>query len=220
MKKGILFLNGTPPRQNCIENIAARKRTEKFSVFCTDGAYTYITPFIRPDAVVGDFDSLDRQSVVGESEIIAFSADKDYTDGYLAVKIMIERGYEDIDIYGAYGGRPDMAESNYVLLALALKAGISARFCGEMNTYMINGSISFSAAKDAVVSLVPFTDSVHILYTKGLKYALSDYTMQKLEGIESVDYVMGVSNAGMGNQAEIALDAGVALVFVEEKSRR
>lgn len=220
VKKGILFLNGEPPACRELREIAIRKKENEIAVFCTDGAYAYVVPFMQPDAVVGDFDSLDKNAVHESCEVIAYSFDKDYTDGYLAVKIMIERGFTDIDIFGAYGGRPDMAESNYTLLALALKSGVRARFCGKMSAYMTNGLFCAQAQTGATLSLVPFTDVLHILHTKGLKYALTDYTMKRFDGIESSRYIMGVSNVCECESVEISVGNGVALVFIEEKSGR
>ena len=113
MKKGVLFLNGEPPQIDIIEKAVS----QGVPVYCTDGAYAYLSAVRVPDTVIGDFDSFAVENVCESCETVAFSADKDYTDGFLAVKIMIERGFTDIDIFGAYGGRPDMAESNYLLLA-------------------------------------------------------------------------------------------------------
>lgn len=214
MKKAVLFLNGKPPQRSEIEAVFADPSV--LLVFCTDGAYTYLLPHL-PDAVVGDFDSVARARIQSGVEIISFGAEKDFTDGYLAMKILLERGYTDIDVYGAYGGRPDMQESNYTLLALALKKGARARLCGKQNTYLCNGEITLSLAKGATFSLVPFTDTVHIVYTKGLKYALTDYTMRKFETVDAPDYVMGVSNEATGEEdVRVAVSDGVALVFAEE----
>ena len=216
MKKGVLFLNGEPPQIDIIEKAVS----QGVPVYCTDGAYAYLSAVRVPDTVIGDFDSFAVENVCESCETVAFSADKDYTDGFLAVKIMIERGFTDIDIFGAYGGRPDMAESNYTLLALALKSGVRARFCGKMSAYMTNGLFCAHVQTGATLSLVPFTDVLHILHTKGLKYALTDYTMKRFDGIESSRYIMGVSNVCECESVEISVGNGVALVFIEEKSGR
>ncbi len=214
MKKGLLFLNGTPPSKS--ELTALKSEVGEAEVYCTDGAYAYMSASFLPDVVVGDFDSFDKNKVNPSCEIISFSPDKDFTDGHLAVKIMAERGFTDIDIFGAYGGRPDMAESNTQLLALAHRLGVSARFCGEMNTYFVCGEFAARVKIGATVSVVPFTDKVHILYTKGLKYALADYTIAKLDGIESPHYIMGVSNKSVSETVAIAVSDGAALVYLQE----
>lgn len=215
MKKGVLFLNGAPPDTDALIGAQVAKRGGA-SVYCTDGAYSYVSRVFLPDAVVGDFDSIDEDIVDVSCEKISFPSEKDFTDGFLALKEMISRGIDDIEIFGAYGGRPDMEESNYMLLALALKSGVSAVMRGEFSTYMINTSFVSNVKKGAIVSLVPFTDSVHILYTKGLKYALCDYTMNRFEGIEKDNFIMGVSNLSVSERIEIGIDDGAALVFVQQ----
>lgn len=212
--KGLLFLNGTPPLKTEIEKAVAENKDSK--IYCTDGAYTYLSNVCLPNTVVGDFDSVAREEINCKCEIITFNADKDFTDGFLAIKIMAERGFTDIDIYGAYGGRPDMVQSNYDILSFALKRNIKARFVGEMNTYLVKGHLKKTVKKGATVSVVPFTDSVHILYTKGLKYALSDYNMFKFDSVCSPGYIMGVSNVSADENIEISVDKGIATVFIQE----
>ena len=213
MKKGVLFLNGEPPQIDIIEKAVS----QGVPVYCTDGAYAYLSAVRVPDTVIGDFDSFAVENVCESCETVAFSADKDYTDGFLAVKIMIERGFTDIDIFGAYGGRPDMAESNFALLAYALKKGVKAVFCGEMNAYLVRGKFTANTQIGATVSIVPFSDKVHILYTKGLKYALTDYEMCKFDNVDAPDYRRGVSNESSEENVEVETDGGTALLFVRER---
>ena len=216
MKKCLLFLNGEPPGSAMLANL--KKESGKgIDVFCTDGAYRYLSEYIVPDVLIADFDTLTREEVDSDkTEILSFGAEKDYTDGFLAIKIIVERGYTDVDIYGAYGGRPDMAESNYFILAYALRKGVRAKFCGNMQTSMCTGTFCEVLPKGSLVSVVPFSDELHILYTKGLKYALTDYTMKKIDGIDAPEYIMGVSNESTEDRVEIAFTEGVALVFVKE----
>ncbi|MDE6397897.1 MAG: thiamine diphosphokinase, partial [Clostridiales bacterium] len=213
MKKGYLFLNGEPPEKDELRAVAnARTADRSLAVYCTDGAYRYLRGALMPDTVLGDFDSMPCEEASGVCEILAYPPEKDYTDGFLAVKIMAERGYRAIDISGAYGGRPDMAESNFGLLALAHKAGVRARFCGNMQTYLVSGVFATELAKGATFSMVPFSDMAHIVYTKGLKYSLHDYAMYKYADIDAPDYVMGVSNEALGGRAEVAIHEGLALI--------
>ncbi len=213
MKKAVLFLNGRPPVRALIDRAFADPTVAL--VFCTDGAYKYLLPHL-PDAVVGDFDSVARTSIKAGIELIQFSREKDCTDGFLAMRILIERGYKEIDVYGAYGGRPDMQESNYLLLALAQNCGVRARLCGTQNTYLVTDRFSCKLPLGARLSLVPFTDKAHIVYTKGLKYPLSDYALSRFDAVDSPDFIMGTSNQATEEEVEVAVGRGAVLVFVEE----
>ena len=218
MKKCLLFLNGDPPDDNTLNKIANdRSAGVSGDIYCTDGAYRYLSRYVLPDVLIADFDTLRREEADPEKmEIISFGAEKDFTDGFLAIVKIAERGYTEVDIFGAYGGRPDMAESNYFLLVYALSKGVKARFCGETHTYLCTDFFSVNLPKGSTVSVVPFSDELHILYTKGLKYALADYTMKKIEGVDAQGYVMGVSNESTEDRVEIAFGKGYALVFVKE----
>ena len=80
--KGLLFLNGTPPLKTEIEKAVAENKDSK--IYCTDGAYTYLSNVCLPNTVVGDFDSVAREEINCKCEIITFNADKDFTDGFLS----------------------------------------------------------------------------------------------------------------------------------------
>lgn len=217
LKKGILFLNGEPPRNEYLYDVRDLINGDaEVGVYCTDGAYSYVSKFFVPTAVIGDFDSQDISVIDKNCEKITYNAEKDHTDGFLAVKVMAERGVECIDIYGAYGGRPDMTESNYIILALARKLGVKARFCGDCQTYLVGESFITEVKKGSTVSVVPYTDSAHILYMKGLKYELNDYTLTKLDTVDKPDYIMGVSNQSIDDKVEIAVTSGLALVFIHD----
>ncbi len=217
MKKALLFLNGIPPANETLRKLSETCRQDRqIVVCCTDGAYRYLSPYMTPDILVGDFDSLERSEVSASCEIVSFGAEKDYTDGYLAMDILISRGYGDIDVYGAYGARPDMAEYNYSLLVLAHKRRVRAKLCGDTVTYLTHSNFSADVPVGATVSLAPFSDRLHIVYTRGLKYALFDYTMCRFDTVGLPTYVMGVSNQSTASHIEIGIDKGIALVFVSQ----
>lgn len=214
MKKGLLFLNGTPPSKLLFSQIDLN-----FDKFCTDGAFNYLKKYCLPDFIVGDFDSikLSKNSIPESIKILKFPAEKDFTDGFLAVKIMIEQDFDVIDIYGALGGRPDHEMSNYLLLSLASKAGITARFVGEkFDIHLAKTKFNATTKIGKIVSLVPFSDKVHILYTKGLKYPIENLVMQKYEDIDKANYIMGVSNCAESENIEYAIQDGLALVYLEK----
>ena len=61
---------------------------------------------IRPDLIVGDFDSLGR--VPAGDNILRHPVEKDDTDTMLAVKTALDRGMGTIVFYGCLGGRLDL----------------------------------------------------------------------------------------------------------------
>ncbi|MBV6658608.1 MAG: thiamine diphosphokinase [Devosiaceae bacterium] len=89
---------------------ALREAANGRRILAADGGITHAEPLrVTPELWVGDFDSahpadLERYANVPRQ---AFPAEKDATDGALAIKAAFERGANDILFVGAFGGRLD-----------------------------------------------------------------------------------------------------------------
>ncbi len=213
--RAVIFLNGTPPSDKLVNSIGDIK---DFYSVCTDGAYRYAVKYGKPDLLLGDFDSLDLPNarVPESTEILRYKVEKNFTDGYLAVKECAARGIKSVVIFGAFGGRPDHEYCNYSLLPLCRELGINARMAGEnYDVYFVNDAITAKVRTSATVSVVPFSDKAHILYTKGLKYPSDGLTYDKIENLSADDLVMGVSNLAESSEITVALAGGAVLVFIE-----
>lgn len=204
MKKSVVFLNGNAPLEKDFKGFDFYDSL----VVCADGAYRYVKDFLKPNVILGDFDSIDVDEIDDGAEIIRFSPEKDYTDGHLAVQLAIDRGAEEITVFGAFGGRPDHEYSNLSLLYLAKCAGVVAKLIGAGYCVTLeNGRIEKTVAKGAYVSLVPFFQSAHILSTKGLKYPMKNVTLDRL-------HILGISNEALSDSFTVETD-GELLVFIE-----
>ena len=62
---------------------------------------------IKPVIAIGDFDSLEDESLLEGIERVVFPVAKDESDTELALMYGIEHGYDSFDIYGVTGGRLD-----------------------------------------------------------------------------------------------------------------
>ena len=65
---------------------------------------------ITPQFAVGDFDSIsdsERNFIQQQIEINPYNSEKDDTDLALGIDQAVKRGYRNIDVYGATGGRLD-----------------------------------------------------------------------------------------------------------------
>lgn len=176
---------------------------------CADGAYDYLRGKLVPDVILGDFDSVTKRDFPSSSEIRTFQPEKDYTDGDLAIECAIEKGADEIDVYGAFGGaRPDHAYANLSLLYLGKKGGAKVRLLSKKWVVTLeNGFAELATKRGGYVSLVPFFGSSHILSTKGLKYPAHDVKLNREQSL-------GISNEADGERAEVTV-VGETLVFVE-----
>ena len=201
--KAVIFLNG----EFDSDPVEAAKGAD-FTV-CADGAYDYLRGRIVPTVILGDFDSVSERDFPIGSEILTFPPEKDFTDGHLAIASATERGADEIDVYGAFGGvRPDHAYANLSLLYLGKKRGAFVRLISRKWVVTLeNGKFSTAAKRGGYVSLVPFFESSHILSTKGLKYSACDVTLYREQSL-------GISNEANGDVVEVDL-SGETLVFVE-----
>jgi|GEM_PF-164472 len=105
-------------------------------IVCADGGYNALRERgIVPNVLTGDMDSIEP-SALDEARnrgvrIIKFDADKNETDGELALRFLAAEGITELDIYGAFGGRPDHEAANLALLIAARDLGVNAVIRGE-----------------------------------------------------------------------------------------
>ena len=202
--KAVIFLNGNAPS---VEEIKRAESSTDF-ILCADGAYNYLCNIIKPSVILGDFDSVNSRNFPKACEIIEFNPEKDYTDGELSVKIALERGYNEIEIYGAMGGRPDHEYANYGLLIQAREGGAKAKIVsGNWEISIIDGAQTFATSKGKTVSFAPLYESAHIIKTSGLKYQATDVTVVRSQSLT-------ISNVALGEGAGIETE-GEMLLFVE-----
>jgi thiamine pyrophosphokinase len=198
----VVILNGVMPELS--NNFFDGKK-----IICADGAYLHAEKMgVKPDLVIGDFDSLDAASVLPDIETVKFSSDKDYTDGELAVREAIKRGAKNIEIIGAAGKREDHFYANFILLYIALKSGANASIITDYTRIlMFDGDISVNVQEGSYVSIVPFTGPLHIINTEGLKYKIRD-------GVIGFDCTLGISNVATSGNVKINLKSGCGILFI------
>lgn len=181
-------------------------------VICVDGGAAHIRNFgIKPDVLMGDFDSIsleDYEYFSGTGvEIFKFPVEKDMTDTELAVEYAIDRGFQSIVIIGGLGTRFDHSLSNIFLLKRMLDKGVHGTVVNEYNLIsLVNRSIQLQREKGTKVTLLPFTEKVVGVTTKGLYYPLDNATID-------IGSTWGVSNEFISETAEVTLREGLLLVI-------
>lgn len=174
---------------------------------------------ILPDAVLGDYDSIDPEIVTyyrNQTNIPmeTFPSEKDDTDTEIALKRAIAMEPTQIYILGAFGGRQDHFIANLHLLNLALKKGISAWLVDGQNRITLidkNQTIEKIEKDWKYISFLPFTDKVEGITLVGFKYGLDDYTMTKGSSI-------GVSNEAVSIPAQVKLESGT-LIMIQSRDK-
>lgn len=196
--RGILLLNGEPYNGE-IDDCGAL-------VYCCDGAYRWAHGKVRIDKNVGDFDSLDVLPDPPPEEI--YPAEKDFTDGEIALLKLLEKGADEIEIYGGGGGRIDHFLGNLQLLFHALSRGAKCTLVTDKElVFAASGKINFGQYNGKTVSVLPFGGVLRIMDYKGLKYPYPPAL--------HLGECRGISNIVQSKDAFVEAD-GVALVIVNK----
>ena len=127
----------------------------------------------RVDIFVGDKDSV-RNEIKCKNQIL-LNVEKDETDGEAAVKYLVEKGCRKINFYGVTGGRIDHILANLSIMALSVQNGCQVvAYCNDCEIYMTNSQLSLKIPQFSTISLVPFTDEVHIISLESVKWQIFD----------------------------------------------
>ncbi|RUW17992.1 thiamine diphosphokinase, partial [Mesorhizobium sp. M4B.F.Ca.ET.013.02.1.1] len=118
---------------------------------------------LTPELWVGDFDSVpaDLPHDLAAVPRQVFPAEKDKTDGELAIAAALERGATGLVLAGAFGGK--RADHAFLHLALAVRlaeAGISVLLTSgaQEGIPLLPGKAGFDYADGTLVSVLGFSD--------------------------------------------------------------
>ena len=167
---------------------------------------------LTPDLVIGDMDSLPDAARAGlEANGRAFIVHpraKDETDLELALTYAVDRGFDDIIILGALGGRLDHTLANVLLLALPRLAGAQVRIVdgGQVALLARPGRpVTLHGQPGDLVSLLPLGGDASGVTTAGLAWPLDGDTLP-------FGASRGVSNEMTAPLARVQVEAGHLLV--------
>lgn len=183
-------------------------RKEDF-IIAADGGYARtLAAGIRPDLIIGDFDSLGR--IPKEDRVITLPVVKDVTDTYAAIEQGKIRGYRHFMLYGCTGGRIDHTVANVQTAAELAGQGMTCRIVDKTQiiTALCDGTMEFGPEHRGFVSVFSHTDRCTGVTLKGLKYELENAEL-------SNRFPLGVSNEFLGIPATVAVSEGVAVLVYE-----
>ncbi len=169
---------------------------------------------IRPNYIVGDFDSLPEEIVTYYKErndvpIREFNPVKDASDTEIAGRYAVERGYGNITILGGTGTRLDHVMANIQVLSIPARAGIPAEIIDGHNRIRVverEVRLKKSETYGEYFSLFPLGGEVRHLYIRGAKYPLTDHTLVPYDSL-------CVSNQIDGEEAVIAFGEGMVILM-------
>ena len=210
-KRAVIFANG-----ELSDPAAARAALrEEDVVLAADGGARHCRALgIRPDALIGDFDSLESSEVEEFAaewvEILRHPARKDFTDLELAMRHARSLDVEEILVLGALGKRWDQTLANLLLPAEEDYRTVQIRLIdGKQEVLLGRGgsTLRLHGRAGDTVSLIPLAGEAGPVTTQGLEYPLRAEML-------AFGSTRGVSNVMLGETASIEIEQGMLLCVV------
>jgi len=177
------------------------------------GARFLLEQGIRPDVVVGDFDSLPAADVerleAAGVELVRHPVRKDRTDGEMAADEALRRGAGELVLAGALGALDHTLGHLAILRRLAAR-GVAARLAAPRLTVRVFAApdeAQLDAPAGTRVSIMPLQGDA-LVTLEGFDYALD-------RGVLPQDACLGLGNAVVA-AARILVHEGSVAVLVED----
>lgn len=164
---------------------------------------------IRPDVILGDFDSLGF--VPDGEQVLVSPAVKDDTDLMLACREGIARGYRKFRLYGGLGGaRVSHTVANLQLLRWLADQGARGTLYGRKSevTLLREQTVRFPAERTGFLSLLAAGDEA-VVTVRGAFYELENHVL-------TGRFPLGVSNVFCGRETEVIAHEGDLLLILEQ----
>lgn len=192
--------------------LAVTKSLSQFDkvIAADSGAASAVSLKITPDVVIGDFDSIDENTVVflkkRNTEFIRFPKEKDATDTELAIDFAVKNGATKITVLGgAAGDRIDHVLAN---VFLPMQYSVPIFFVdADSVLWFANGPKKeiIKGRSGDLLSLIPLSQ-IEEIKTASLQYPLHNETL-------FVGRSRGVSNMFTQKEAEIKWKSGQLFII-------
>lgn len=182
-------------------------------VIAADGGYkALIARGVKPDIVMGDFDSLGK--IPDRENIEVHPIEKDETDMAIAVSYGFSIGCNAFILNGGCGGRIDHTLANIQLLISIAKRGGKGYLPGNgfVITAVSNAEIRFPKGARGIVSVFCMDGIAFGVTERGFKYELTNAALYS-------DNALGVSNEILSDDAFISVHNGCLVIVCTQDAR-
>ena len=192
----------------CAENITEHPKGDDLIIAADGGYKTALSLGVRPDILLGDFDSLGNENIPDSIERLQVPAEKDFTDTQLAADTAVKKGASEVVIIGGLDGRLDHTLSN---LAILEDMGAKRLHCHITNgynrvRYLNSTSTLIPRSGYRYLSLLCLSEKVKGVSVEGCKYPLKNATLTR-------SFQYAVSNEITGNCALVSVRKGGVYVI-------
>jgi thiamine pyrophosphokinase len=198
------------------------------AIICADGGYALcLANGLRPDAVIGDFDSLSAEQAyeieVADIEKIVHPREKDDTDLMLCIKYGLEKGFGQFLIVGGIGGDFGHTMANLQALSYLADFGCEAEIATDRERLLMVDGGAMSVRKDAKpampvsfdgqpgtrFSVLSWSERSLGVYINNAKYTLTDATLTQ-------NHPIGVGNEFINEKpVTVSVKSGRLLIIIQ-----
>lgn len=180
---------------------------DDYYIFCDGGLKHKKKLGVKPDLIIGDFDS-HKKPLESRAQIIQLPKEKDDTDTFFAVKHAVSKGFNDFLLVGMIGDRFDHSLCNISMLLFLEQEGKSAQIADDFGIMEILGESEKSISSQySFFSLMNVCGDVSGVYISGAKYPLEN-------GSIPATYSYGISNEVLpGQVAKVRVESGKLLLL-------
>jgi len=199
---GVCYIFGALP----VTELAHTIGEGDFLIAADKGIDTMEKFHLKPDMVVGDFDSLGY--VPRNEHLVKLNVRKDDTDTAHAMNLAFDAGYRDFVIYGAVGGRLEHTIANIQLASDFAQRGADVLFVGEREFFKVlnGGKLEFPETTKGRISVFALSEKAQDVSIRGLSYEVEAVTLENRTPL-------GVSNEFVGKKSDISVENGQILVI-------
>jgi thiamine pyrophosphokinase len=201
--KIVIIANGASSDTKTMQNIVTHA---DYIIAADGGIFHCLKNDIKPDCLIGDLDSWERETLDLSSRTKVIQISEQYsTDMEKAIEHAKTLNPEHIDIFCSFGKRTDHTLGN--ILILNNYPDLDIRMYDEYGSmYALNpGKKVFHNLKNTTISLFAFTH-IDNLSLQGFEYPL--------DNSEVGPAFIGLSNKIIENQASITFDSGRLIVYI------
>ena len=178
---------------------------DDFFVYCDAGLKHMDELGFKPNLIVGDFDSHENPGLPVETVVLP--CEKDDTDTCHALKICIERGFEDYLFLGCIGERMDHTLGNVSLLIMLKEKGLKGMMLDDYSEISLIDKEACIDDTFSFFSLLTLSDAAEGITIENAKYPLDNAVIRS-------GFQYGVSNEVLkGETAKVKVGRGNLLLI-------
>ncbi len=209
--KTFIFLNSLNPDREIYNEHLSMTKEGGDKIICVNGGFLMARSLgILPDYVIGDLDSLERETITGDFEVMQFPEEKDFSDFELGLQKALKMKTEEIFVYGALGGRKDHEIINIVIMA---HCGVPVVFIErETEIHNIIDEIKLRVTRGCICSLVSFGGPCLVKEMRGFKYLLKNEFLEP--------YSRGLSNIASDEEIYVKVEEGNLIIIINKNKNK